>query len=73
MQVGTTQNQSLHLNSVSGMDYGAINSVGMDQFPPTKMATGGNSSTFIRHSSSSGGGSGSDGGNGLEDLDERKS
>ncbi|KAK3205140.1 hypothetical protein Dsin_019186 [Dipteronia sinensis] len=43
------QNQSQHPNSVSGMDYGAINSVGMDRFPPTKM---GNSSNLIRHSSS---------------------
>ncbi|KAK1589177.1 hypothetical protein Q3G72_031247 [Acer saccharum] len=46
------QNQSQHSNSVSGMDYGAMNSVGMDRFPPTKMATGGNSSNLIRHSSS---------------------
>ncbi|KAK4850240.1 hypothetical protein QYF36_005052 [Acer negundo] len=54
VMMGTTQNQSQHSNSVFGMDYGAINSVGMDRFPPTKMAIGGNSSTFIRHSNSSG-------------------
>ncbi|KAK2641281.1 hypothetical protein Ddye_023044 [Dipteronia dyeriana] len=46
------QNQSQLPNSVSGMNYGAINSVGMDRFPPTKMATGSNSSNLIRHSSS---------------------
>lgn len=39
-------------NSASGLDYGCINSTGVPRFPPMKMATGGNNSNLVRHSSS---------------------